>query len=166
MIYSRITKFKKTDAAGNSKFILPNIRIKFLKTKANNDYEINTWEPCQENETEDQENYEYTESENEEDKSKFKRPQLDHGYLEEDFILLYNEEVFYENKEEILDKLPLEIIEPVFLDDEEIIIFGYPAQYILMHFKNRIGVMVNMIDSGDFEKEFSFKMTDYKPYEK
>ena len=60
----------------------------------------------------------------------------------------------------------MEFLEHLLMEDEEIIIFGYPTQYILMHFKNKIGVLVNMIDSGEFEKEFRFNMTDFKPYEK
>ncbi len=167
LLYSRIVKFRKTDAAGVKKDFLPSIRVKLFGTKQNSDYEVNTWEPCREDEVEDSENYEYTEPENEEDKRRFKRPALEHGYLQEEFITIYNEEVFYESHEEVFGKLqPMEILEPVLMDDEEIVIFGYPTQYVLLHFKNKIGVLINMIDSGEFEKDFAFRMTDFKPYEK
>ncbi len=167
MIYSRITKFKKTDAEGNSNYIIPSIRIRVLKTRLCTDHEVNCWEPCQENEIEDQENYEYSESVNDEEKLRFKRPQLSHGYLEEEFIVLYDEEMVYENNQEILDNLkPLEMVEPVLLDDDEIVIYGYPTQYILMHFKNKIGVMINMINNEEFDQPFKFKITDFKAYEK
>lgn len=167
MLYSRIIKYRKTDAASTKKDFLPSIRVKLFATKQNSDYETNTWEPCREDETDDLENYEYTEPENEEDKRKFKRPALEYGYLQEEFITTYNEEVFYETHEELFSELkPMEILEPVLMNDEEIIVFGYPTQYVLMHFKNRIGVLVNMIDTSEFEKDFAFKMADFKPYEK
>ena len=167
MLYSRIVIYRKTDANGVKKFCLPSIRVKLFRTKQNSDYETNTWEPCLEDEKTDLENYEYTEPENEEDIRRFKRPSLENGYLQEEFIVIYNEEVFYENHEEVFGQLkPMEILEPVLMEDEDIVIFGYPTQYLLMHFKNRIGVLVNMIDSGDFEKDFAFKIADFKPYEK
>lgn len=167
MLYSRIVKYRKTDAAGAKKDFLPSIRVKLIRTKPNTDYELNTWEPVREDEAEDMENYEYTEPENEEDSRRFKRPALEHGYLQEEFITIYNEEIYFENEGELFGQLkPMEILEHVLMDDEEIVIFGYPTQNVLMHFKNRIGLFVNMIDSGEFEKEYAFKMTDYKPYEK
>lgn len=167
MLYSRIVKYNKTDAAGVKKECLPSIRVKIFKTKKISDYENNTWEPCRENEVEDMENYEYTEPENEEDSRRFKRPALEHGYLQEEFITIYNEEVFFDNQEELFGQLkPMEILEPSLMGDEEIVIFGYPTQYVLMYFKNRIGNLVNMIDSGEFEKDFDFKMVELRPYEK
>lgn len=167
MLYARITKYHKTDALGSKKEYLPSFRVRIFKTRKNAEYVNNSWEPCREDEIEDLENYDYTVPENEEDTRRFKRPALEHGYLKEEFITIYNEEIYFENQEEIFGPLkPMEILEPVLMNDDEIVIFGYPTQYILMYFRNRIGSLVNMIDSGEFEKEYVFKMSDFKPYEK
>lgn len=165
MIYSRIVKYRKTDARGNKQEILPSIKVNLYSTRTNAQYDLNTWELCKDDEQEDLNNYIYTVPENEEQK-KYKKPNLDSGYLKEKYILTYNEEAYFENKRELFDLQPMEILEPVLMTDEEILILGYPTQYILMYFKNRIGVMVNMIDSGDFEKHYAFKIQDYPHYEK
>lgn len=167
LLYSRIIKYRKIDASGSIKEFLPNIRVKIYETKTNSEYNINTWEPWRDDELEDGSNYDYSEPENEEDKRKFKRPHIHEGYLQEQYITIYNEEMYYENEDEIFgQQQPMEIVEPVLLEDEEIIIFGYPTQYILMQFKNKIGVLVNMIDNEEIFKPYSFKMLEYKHYEK
>ena len=168
MIYSRIVKFKKTFADGKIQEIFPNIKVLFYKVKSKLQYEEEIWEECKEEELEDINNYEYYKSEQDEDK-KFKRPALpdNFGYLKEEFILSYNEEVYY-NDNQILTKplKPMEILEHVLMKDEEIVVFGYPTQYVIMHFKNRAGLYVSMMNEGDFEKEFSFKLEDFPNLEK
>merc|ERR1711957_680317 len=87
MIYSRIVKFRKTDAKGKIQEISPNIRVKFFKIKSKTEYEKEAWEECKDEELEDFKNYEYYENE-EEERKKFKRPALpdNFGYLNEDYI--------------------------------------------------------------------------------
>jgi len=168
MIYSRIVKFQRTDAEGNVKEICPNIKVSFFKIKSKKQYEEQAWEECKEEELEDFKNYEYYETEDEERK-KFKRPALpdNFGYLNEDFILSYNEDVFYHDNEALTKPLkPMEIMEHILMRDEEIVVFGYPAQYVIMYFKNKVGLYVSMMNEGDFDKEFKFKLQDFPNLEK
>lgn len=174
MIYSRIVKYKKTDSAGKIVEILPKFKVKIFQTKTNDDYNESTWESCQPDEKEDSPNYNYSEIENEQNDDdsdiplpKYKRPNLSYGYLKEDYIVLYNEEVYYDEDSEVKKKLEsLEILEAILMKDEDIVIFGYPTQYILMFFKNRLPLMMTMIESGEMEKEYNFKITDHSFYEK
>lgn len=168
MIYYRIVKFRKTDAKGRIKEIIPNIKVLFYKLKSKKSYDEEAWEECKDEEIEDFRNYEYYESE-EEEKKKFKRPSLpdEFGYLAEEFILSYDEEVYYHDEEALKSPLkPMEILEAVLMRDEEIIVFGYPAQYIIMHFKNKIGVFVSMMNNEQFDQEYKFKLQDFPNLEK
>jgi hypothetical protein len=168
MIYSRIVKFKKTDANGKIHEIFPNIKVSFYKIKTKKQYEHEVWEECKDEELEDINNYEYYVS-TEDDEKKYKRPALpdNFGYLQEDNILSYNEEVYYSDNQILTRPLkPMEIMEHILMKDEEIVVFGYPAQYVIMHFKNRAGLYVSMMNEGDFEKEFSFKLQDFPNLEK
>jgi hypothetical protein len=168
MIYSRIVKFRKTDTKGKIKEISPNIRVKFFKIKSKKEYETEAWEECKEEELEDFKNYEYYENE-EEERKKFKRPTLpdNFGYLNEDYIMSYNEEVYYHDNEALTSPLkPMEILEHVLMRDEEIVVFGYPAQYVIMHFKNKVGLYVSLMNENDFDKDFKFKLQDFPNLEK
>lgn len=168
MIYSRIVKFQKTFANGDIQEICPNIKVTFYKIKSKKLYDEEAWEECKEEELEDFNNYEYYETD-EEERKKFKRPALpdNFGYLNEDYLLSYNEEVYYNDNEALTATLkPMEIMEPLLMRDEEIVVFGYPAQYIIMHFKNKMGLYVSMMNEGNFDKPFKFKLQDFPNLEK
>ena len=60
----------------------------------------------------------------------------------------------------------MEILEHVLMRDEEIVVFGYPAQYVIMHFKNKVGLYVSLMNENDFDKDFKFKLQDFPNLEK
>lgn len=168
MIYSRIVKFQKTDANGRIKEFYPNIKVLFYKIKSKDQYEQEAWEECKEEELEDFKNYDYYENQ-EEERKKFKRPALpdSFGYLSEDYVLSYNEEVYYNDNEALTKPLkPMEILEHILMRDEDIVVFGYPAQYVIMHFKNKIGHYIAMMNEDEFINDFKFKLQDFPNLEK
>ena len=83
-------------------------------------------------------------------------------------IFLYNEDTFYEDQEEI-DKYSQELnchIKYELMEDNELIIYGYPTQFVLNKFLNNMKELQDINISPDSEYDSTFYITDYQPYEK
>ena len=87
-------------------------------------------------------------------------------------FLLYDEEVFYPQQDETesSSSSPMELglneyISDVLLNDDELIIFGYPTQYILSKYINELSLL-NETEVNETNKyDAFFYLSDYKPYE-
>ena len=83
-------------------------------------------------------------------------------------IYLYSEDVFYEDQDEI-NKYSEELnchIKYELMDDNELIIYGYPTQFVLNKFINNPKELQDIEIKQDSEYDSTFYITDYQPYEK
>ena len=83
-------------------------------------------------------------------------------------MYLYSEDTFYLEKEEI-DKTSEELnchIKDELMDDSELIIYGYPTQFILSKFINNMKDLEDIQIQSEQEYDSTFYITDYQPYEK
>ena len=83
-------------------------------------------------------------------------------------IYLYSEDVFYVEQKEI-DSYQEELnchIKYELMDDNELIIYGYPTQFILNKFINNPKDLQDINIAPDSEYDSTFYITDYQPYEK
>ena len=83
-------------------------------------------------------------------------------------IYLYSEDVFYEDQDEI-NKYTEELnchIKYELMDDNELIIYGYPTQFVLNKFINNPKELQDINISPDSNYDSTFYITDYQPYEK
>ncbi|MCQ2816063.1 MAG: nucleoside monophosphate kinase [archaeon] len=190
MLYKRLTKKRKIKKDGIEIF-KPFIKVKFYDTFTAKEYDTFTWEYVTKEEDPTHKNiYEFYEEKNkklntEEEKkddeelvstpksasanNNKERPKLCDGninlYDQKNPFIIYDEEVFYKD-EEAMETLDLnEYLEDVLLEDEEIIILGYPTQFILNKFLNNISDLENTETAEDSPYDCEFNITDYKPYE-
>ena len=78
-------------------------------------------------------------------------------------MYLYSEDTFYLEKEEI-DKTSEELnchIEYELMDDSELIIYGYPTQFILSKFINNMKDLEDIQIQSEQEYDSTFYITDY-----
>ena len=91
------------------------------------------------------------------------------SYYENDRnMFLYSEDVFYAEKEEI-EKIGQELNSHTkyeLMDDSELIIYGYPTQYILCKFINNMKDLEEIDSKPEQEYDSTFYITDYPSYEK
>ena len=83
-------------------------------------------------------------------------------------IYLYTEDIFYEDQKEI-DSVSEELnchIKYELMDDNELIIYGYPTQFVLNKFINNPMELQDINVSPDSQYDSTFYITDYQPYEK
>jgi len=83
-------------------------------------------------------------------------------------IYLYSEDVFYVEQKEI-DSYTEELnchIKYELMDDNELIIYGYPTQFVLNKFINNPKELQDINVAQDSEYDSTFYITDYQPYEK
>ena len=83
-------------------------------------------------------------------------------------IYLYNEDIFYEDQKEI-DSVSEELnchIKYELMDDNELIIYGYPTQFVLNKFINNPKELQDINVSAESQYDSTFYITDYQPYEK
>ena len=83
-------------------------------------------------------------------------------------IYLYSEDVFYEEEKEI-ENYSKELNSHVtneLMDDKDLIIYGYPTQYVLNKFINNPKELQDITVSAESPFDSSFYITDYQPYEK
>ena len=83
-------------------------------------------------------------------------------------MFLYSEDIFYAEKEEI-DKSSQELnchINYELMDDSELIIYGYPTQYILSKFINEMKDLEELKTEQNSDYDSTFFITDYPQYEK
>ena len=86
-------------------------------------------------------------------------------------FLLYDEEVFYPQQDESeTSSSPMELglnehISDVLLNDDELIIFGYPTQYILSKYINEPSLLNETEVNESNKYDAFFYLSDYKPYE-
>ena len=80
-------------------------------------------------------------------------------------FLLYNEDVFYFEQDEIDKKEKNTMISRELLDDKELVIFGYPTQFVINKFINEPNIIenINCIEENNYDS--FFYITDYQPYE-
>ena len=111
-----------------------------------------------------------TESENKDDKGDKSENEIKPiSYYECDKnMFLYSEDTFYLEKEEI-DKVSEELnchIKYELMDDNDLIIYGYPTQFILNKFINNMKDLEEIEIQAEKEYDSTFYITDYKQYEK
>ena len=91
------------------------------------------------------------------------------SYYENDKnFYLYNEDTFYVEQEEI-DKYTEELnchIKYELMDDNDLVIFGYPTQFVLNQFINNPKELQDINVAPDSDYDSTFYITDYQPYEK
>ena len=81
-------------------------------------------------------------------------------------MFLYSEDIFYAEKEEI-DKSSQELnchINYELMDDSELIIYGYPTQYILSKFINEMKDLEELKTEQNSDYDSTFFITDYPQY--
>lgn len=81
-------------------------------------------------------------------------------------FLLYNEETFYLENDEINDLKLNEYIVYELLEDDELVIFGYPTQFIINKFINEPNVLEDILVEETNDYDSFFFITDFKTYEK
>ena len=194
MIYGRITKIKKIYNNGTERKFLPSIKVCLYTPLSKENYENNTWEffdnpdnihlnlyeineqgqegeqiPSNPNEEGNNENENQQENNNGNEIIKA-RPHLLDGensrYTSPNNFLLYNEETFYLEQEEINNLNINEYIVYELLDDSELVIFGYPTQYILNKYINEPEKLEETMVEETSQYDSFFYITDFKPYEK
>ena len=106
---------------------------------------------------------------NEENKQEEKNVIKPNSYYETDKnMFLYSEDTFYLEKEEI-DKVSEELnchIKYELMDDNELIIYGYPTQFILSKFINNMKDLEELVTQTNEDYDSTFYITDYQQYEK
>ena len=83
-------------------------------------------------------------------------------------IYLYSEDIFYEDQKEI-DSVSEELnchTKYELMDDNELIIYGYPTQFVLNKFINNPKELQDINVSPESQYDSTFYITDYQPYEK
>jgi len=107
-------------------------------------------------------------SEEEED-LKFKRPMIDEMFYiqpDDSAIIIFDEDVVYQDQE-FKQLAPSEVLKLELIEDEDIVIYGYPTQYIITHFKNNLNKLTDNDELfRDENHEYYFRVEDYKPYKK
>ena len=107
-------------------------------------------------------------TENKDPKEENKVPKPNSYYECDKNMYLYSEDTFYLEKEEI-DKTSEELnchIKYELMDDSELIIYGYPTQFILSKFINNMKDLEDIQIQSEQEYDSTFYITDYQPYEK
>lgn len=188
LIFLRITKKvkiiinnEKYNFNNNTKaseiIYVPTIKVVFFSVKNELSYEKETWEPCVDGEQEnpaydhieinDNKEFNEVDAEAHEEQlngsNKFKRPFLERGYdIDNCLIYTYEEKMYYE--EEIKKENPLELIKIKLCEDDEIVPYGFVAQYILSYFRNNAATFINLTESPI--ENFKFKIANFKFCEK
>ena len=194
MIYSRITKIKKIYPDGRERIFLPSIKVTLYNEMTKEEFENSTWEFFENEEQlhiklyETFEEYEEGKNINENNNNQGEnnspvnrvnslsnggiikaRPRMKIGeknlYESNKNFLLYNEDVFYIEQNEIDKKELNTSIFYELLDDKDLIIFGYPTQFVINKFINEPETLknINSIEGNDYDSFFF--ITDYQPYE-
>ena len=190
MIYSRITKIKKIYPDGRERYFNPSIKVTLYNQITKEKYDNLTWEEFQNEEQlhtklyETYEEYEQQKNGNENNENNNAgnrnntgsegnyikaRPRIkkDNKNLYDsgkDF-LLYNEDIFYFDQEEIDKKENNTRIIYELLDDNELVIFGYPTQFIINKFINEPTILEDITSIEENQYDSYFYITDYQPYE-
>ena len=194
MIYSRISKIKKIYPDGRERIFLPSIKVTLYNEITKEEFENSTWEFFENEEQlhiklyETFEEYEEGKNINENNNNQGEnnspvnrvnslsnggiikaRPRMKIGeknlYESNKNFLLYNEDVFYIEQNEIDKKEKNTMISRELLDDKELVIFGYPTQFVINKFINEPETLknINSIEGNDYDSFFF--ITDYQPYE-
>jgi adenylate kinase family enzyme/YHS domain-containing protein len=168
LIYERITKKIKILENGTEVTYLPSIKINLLKTFTGKEYQEKTWEFCNPGELLDSNLMEYPSQEDEENEEvENRRPNMEEEYNIKSTFLIYDEKVFYKESEELENLKKCETIQTVLMNDDEIIILGYPTQYIVTFFKNNADLLEDIQTKFENDAKFIYPFnSDYKPYQK
>ena len=105
---------------------------------------------------------------NNKDEKVIQAPKSESYYDNDKNIYLYNESIFYEDQKEI-DSYSEELnchIRYELMDDNELIIYGYPTQFVLNKFINNPKELQEIQNSNESDYDSEFYITDYQPYEK
>jgi len=162
LIYQRITKYVKLKQDMTEIYFIPSIRVKINKLLTEKEFDDKTWEYFYNKETMDDHLMEYPSDFNMEahdasisERNMKRRPLMGEEYLTKSHIIIYTEESFYENEEEMKNLGLCESIRPILMPDNEIVLWGYPTQYIISMFKNEINILKNNIHKKNFDMEFN-----------
>lgn len=168
LIYERITKKVKILENGTELTYLPSIKINFLKTFNGKEYQEKTWESCNPGEILDSNLMEYPAQEDDEENEEVvsRRPNMEEEYNIKSTFLIYDEKVFFKEGEELENLKKCEIIHTVLMNDDEIVILGYPTQYIISFFKNNVELLEDIHSKFENDANFIYPFkVDYIPYQ-
>ena len=170
MIYNRITKKIKYFPDKTKVEYKPSIKVHLYKEITKEEYDEKTWEQYEDEniyhvklyETYDNQNE--NEENNENEQRIRARPRLtineQNLYKQDKNFYLYNEETFYEQENELETINELNTtVETVLLNDDEIVIFGYPTQFIINKFINDINCLENIETNNESEYDSKFNIT-------
>ena len=157
MIYDRITKYVRITSTGEISYY-PKYNISIKRIRTPEEYEKNTWEDSDDKNDFDLYEYEVKHDDDHNiDEKNYKRPVVD--YIIAPHIINYNETIEYES--DIFMERDFEIVKPILLSDEEIVIYGYPTQFILNYIKNNL----NMLSESKEMKKSAIKISVNKEIE-
>jgi hypothetical protein len=133
LIYNRITKYVKMGVNDfETEYFYPKIKVSVKRVKTPEEYEKETWEESEDKDCFELYDYDIHNEIGVNEKN-FKRPTLD-CYNITRMILNYEETIEYE--EMAFKTEDFQIVKPVLLEEDEVIIYGYPTQYIIAYLKN------------------------------
>jgi hypothetical protein len=133
LVYDRITKYVKIGMNDfETQYYYPKIHVAIKRVKTAEEYEKETWEESDDKDCFELYDYDIHNEVGVNEKN-YKRPTLE-CYNVNKIILNYEEKVEY--PDETFKTDAFEIVKPVLLDEDEIIIYGYPTEYILTYLKN------------------------------
>ena len=160
LVINRITKKTFSYLDGSFETLIPDIKIYIHKLQLHDEYYKQTWDPTEFTSEQDMESNIFDRKKDDENPDLIvQRPGFieERGlYCDEDDFIIFDEDIAeYEVKnqesgKENDEKHILIFSREELLDDEEIVIFGYPTQYLLTKIKN------NLVTSEALENNYSF----------
>ncbi len=158
LILNRITKIVKYDSEGRETSYEASIKLTLFSTIKGEDFEKSTWENCSTEEDED-ELYDYQDTYENNQSVRKKRPIMEENLIPKSDIIIYSEEASFDCESTKLGQL--ESCKRILLNDEEIIIYGYPTQYILTYFKNNLEEFCNLSNTNTHSYTFRINNKSY-----
>ena len=138
LIYNRITKYVKTGLNEfETQYYYPKINVNIKRVKTPEEYEKETWEESEDKDCFELYDYDIHNEVGVNEKN-YKRPTLE-CYNVTKTIFNYEETVEYEP--ETFKTESFELVKAVLLEEDEIVIYGYPTQYILTYLKNNMKIV-------------------------
>ncbi len=176
MIYKRITKKIKYFPDKTKVEYKPSIKVHLYKEITKEEYDEKTWEQYEDENIYHVKLYETYDNPNENDENNENeqriraRPRLaineQNLYKQDKNFYLYDEETFYEQENELETINELNTtVETVLLNDDEIVIFGYPTQFIINKFINDMNCLENIETNNESDFDSKFNITDFSLYE-
>jgi hypothetical protein len=151
LIYNRITKYMKIGMSEfETLYYYPKINVNIKRVKTPEEYEKETWEESEDKDCFELYDYDIHNEVGVQNEKNYKRPTLE-CYNINRIIFNYEEKIEYEN----FKADDFELVKPVLLAEEEIVIYGYPTQYILTYLKNNMKAINDYDERNKKETKFT-----------